>query len=154
MGKNNWFKKHPVLTIVYSVLGIFIGMIFLLAIATDTDYKSPNTESNQKSSSSSNLLNTNEEALEILIISCNGPAGENFPLFKEAESYDITSKKITCKNPVEILERTCVSDIDSYTLEMDKVRQGDLVGWAMRKDLKCESIYCDSAPDSICNERN
>ena len=94
-----------------------------------------------------------EEVLETLTISCDGPAGESFPLFKGAESYEITSRKITCKKPIEVLERTCVLDIDSYTLEIDKVRQGDLVGWAMRKDLKCKSIYCDSALDSICNER-
>lgn len=94
------------------------------------------------------------DVIETLSMSCNGPAGESFYLFDGAESFDIIrTQKLSCKKPVEILERKCIQNLGSYegdTYEMDKVKQGGLIGWAQRKDLTCKNMYCDVAPDSIC----
>lgn len=157
-------KTKLKLNIWFKVIIVFVLLFFAVSVQKLPDGGSNNSQTQNIQDTTTSSTNTqiakqntggsSEEVLETLIISCDGPAGESFPLFKGAESYDITSGKITCKKPVEILKRTCVVDVGEYTLEMDKVKQGGLVGWAMRKDLKCNSIYCDSALDSICNERN
>lgn len=94
------------------------------------------------------------DVIETLKFPCNGRAGESFYLFTEMESYEIIRPiQISCKKPVEILERDCIQNIGSYEgdiYEMNKVRQGNLVGWAQRSDLTCPDMYCNVAPDSIC----
>ena len=106
-----------------------------------------------------NLQENEYEVLETLTISCDGPAGSSFYLLTGAESFDIIqTKKLTCTNPVQVLERVCVQNEGSYKgdlFEMDKVKQSDLIGWAQRKDLVCKDLYCENAKDSICeNEKN
>ena len=96
-----------------------------------------------------------QSIIQTLKIPCDGPAGSSFYLFKEMDSFDIIrTSKIQCYKSVQILERKCIQNEGSYKgdlIEMNKVKQGLLVGWAQRKDLTCTDIYCDYAPDSICN---
>lgn len=109
----------------------------------------------RKSSPSTVSPSAKSDVIETLTISCDGPRGESFYLLTTRDGYDITAKKITCEKGVEVLERTCIPNAGSPKgdeIEMDRVRQENLEGWAQRKDLTCKDIGCNIAPDSICNE--
>jgi len=136
--KKNWFNEHPIWTVIAALA--LLAVIFGPSSLNITEKQTEPQET---------------EVIEKLTISCDGPAGESFYLFLEKDSFDITSEQISCRAEIEILERTCVQNLGSFDgdeIEMDKVRQGNLIGWAQRKDLTCTDIFCNIAPDSICNE--
>ena len=93
------------------------------------------------------------DVIEKLVIPCPGRAGTSFYLLTGPNSFDIIkTAKVRCGKEVEVLERVCsMPEFDGTTTEMDKIRQGNLVGWAQRRDLTCPDMYCYGAPDTICD---
>lgn len=137
--EENWFMRHKIIT----AIGIILLLFIFIGILTPSD-----------ESDKSNNQNKGYQVIEKLKISCDGPAGESFYLLTSPTSFDIINTgKITCEQEVEVLERLCVQNEGSYEgdmIEMDKIKQGNLIGWAMRKDLTCQDMYCNYALDSIC----
>ena len=89
--------------------------------------------------------------VETLKFPCNGRAGSSFYLFSDPEGWEPSSKKIYCNKDLQVLERKCFDEWGAPgQYEMNKVKQGDLIGWAQRSDLTCPNVMCDVAPDTIC----
>ena len=152
------------------LLSIFIISIFMISCAPPSESVPKEAGSTETCSpplleyeegncctdtNNNNICDTDEsqEVREKLRFPCDGRAGESFYLFTEIDGYDITTTKISCRKDVEILERKCIQNEGSYAgdmIEMNKVKQGNLVGWAQRSDLTCKDMYCNRAPDSIC----